>query len=135
MPLQRYSLSGSPFGRKTQLALKHLGVSHATTMLSADRGALREANFLALNPHGKLPVIVDRETTLSESEVIVEYLEDAHPRSGASLWPRPVWRTASWRLIARAPPATRSVLWSRYRIGVRFPGHGPTPVTLPMQRW
>lgn len=86
MPLQLYSLSGSPFGWKVQLALEHLGVPYATTMLSPDRGDLREANFLALNPHGKLPVIVDRETTLYESEVIVEYLEVAHPRSGPPRW-------------------------------------------------
>ena len=100
MPLQLYSLSGSPFGWKVQLALEHLGVPYATTMLSPDRGDLREANFLALNPHGKLPVIVDRETTLYESEVIVEYLEDAHPRSGASLWPRPVAARALARRVA-----------------------------------
>lgn len=104
MAVQLYSLSGSPFGWKVQLALEHLAVPYATTLLSADRGETREPRFLALNPHGKLPVIVDGPTTLYESDVIVEYLEDAHPRPGASLWPC----SAAARALARRVAAEAS---------------------------
>lgn len=103
MSVQLYSLSGSPFGWKVQLALEHLAVPYATTMLSPDRGDTREPGFLALNPHGKLPVIVDGATTIYESDVIVEYLEDAHPQPGASLWPgSAVARALARRIAAEA---------------------------------
>lgn len=100
MAVQLYSLSGSPFGWKVQLALEHLAVPYATTLLSPDRGDTREPRFLALNPHGKLPVIVDGSTTLYESDVIVDYLEDAYPRSGASLWPGSIAARALARRVA-----------------------------------
>lgn len=76
MSIQLYSLSGSPFGWKGQLALDHVGAARATTMLSPDRGDTRQPGFLATNPHGKLPVLVDGDVVLYESDVIVEYLED-----------------------------------------------------------
>jgi glutathione S-transferase len=82
-----YFLSGSPFGWKVQLALEHLRVPYVTKFLSSDAGDLRNPSFLARNPHGKVPVIVDGSLTLFESDVIVEYLEDTHRTSATSLWP------------------------------------------------
>jgi glutathione S-transferase len=38
MSIHLYSLSGSPFGWKVQLALEHLGVVHGTSMLSPEAG-------------------------------------------------------------------------------------------------
>lgn len=103
MSIELLTLSGSPFGWKVQLALGHLGVAHATTMLSADRGDLRRPEFLALNPHGKLPVLLDGSTTLYESDVIVEYLEDAFADSSNRLWPAsPVARAMARRVAAES---------------------------------
>lgn len=115
MSIQLYSLSGSPFGWKVQLALEHLGAAHATTMLSPDRGDTRQPSFVAMNPHGKLPVLVDGDVILFESDVIVEYLEDKYGGIASSLWPAgPVGRAMARRVAAEAGaylyPALRTLV-------------------------
>jgi glutathione S-transferase len=87
MTLRFYTLSGSPFGWKVQLALEFKGVPYDLTILSSDKGDLNSPWFRALNPHGKLPVIVDGDFVLYESDAILAYIEDAYPQFGAPLWP------------------------------------------------
>src|SRR5262249_22922870 len=36
--------------------------------------------FLAVSPHGKVPVLIDGDVTVYDSTVICEYLEDRYPR-------------------------------------------------------
>jgi glutathione S-transferase len=112
-----YSLSGSPFGWKVQLALEHLGVVHGTSMLSPEAGDTRQPAFLAMNPHGKLPVLVDGDVVLYESDVIVEYLEEKYGRTESSLWPTgPAARALARRAAAEANaylyPALRTLVTS-----------------------
>lgn len=107
MSLELLTLSGSPFGWKVQLALAHLGLAYTPRFLSNERGDLRQPEFLMLNPHGKAPVLIDREinreTVLFESDVIVEYLQDAYAAGKASLWPRtPVARAMARRVASEA---------------------------------
>jgi glutathione S-transferase len=115
MPIRLYSLSGSPFGWRVQLALEHLGLAHDVTMLSPDRADTRRPGFLAKNPHGKLPVLVDGEVVLYESDVIVEYLEDKFSQDKLRLWPAgPVARAMARRTAAEAAaylyPALRTLV-------------------------
>lgn len=115
MSIELLTLSGSPFGWKAQLALGHLGIDHVTTFLSVDRGDLRTPAFLAMNPHGKLPVLIDGAATLYESDVIVEYLEDAYAGRDDRLWPRtPLTRAHARRIAAECTaylyPPVRSLV-------------------------
>lgn len=87
MPLTFYYLSGSPFSWKVWMSLEHLRVPYDLRVVSADAGDLGSPDFRALNPRGKVPVIVDDGFVLAESSVIVEYLEERHARPGARLWP------------------------------------------------
>ena len=48
-------------------------------MLSFDKGDLKTPEFRALNPRGRVPVIVDDGFALFESAAIVEFLEDKQP--------------------------------------------------------
>lgn len=100
MTLRLYTLSGSPFGWKAQLALEHKRIPYEVAYVSADSGDLDTEWFRALNPHGKAPVLVDGDFVLFESDAIVDYLEEAFPASGASLWPQDARRRASARRIA-----------------------------------
>ena len=100
MTLRLYTVSGSPFGWKVQLALAHKRVAHEATMLSVERKEMRGAAFLALNPRGTVPLLVDQEFILSESEAIVAYVEDAYPDSGPSLWPAAIRERANARRMA-----------------------------------
>jgi glutathione S-transferase len=51
--------------------------------------------FLALNPYGKVPVVIDEGSVIYESTVVNEYLEDRFPES--ALMPRaPLGRAEVW---------------------------------------
>ncbi len=95
MPVIFHYLSGSPFAWKVWLALEHKGIAYELRVLSRDEGDLATKAFLAMNPHGKAPVIAHDGFVLFESAAIVEYLEEAFP--GPSLWPE----GAKARAIAR----------------------------------
>lgn len=71
--------SGSPFGWKVWLALEHKQIPYEFRLLSFDRGDLRTPEFLAVNPRGQVPAIVDDGFALWESHAIVEYLEERYP--------------------------------------------------------
>jgi glutathione S-transferase len=95
--------SGSPYSWRVWLALEHKKLAYEVRVLSFDRGDLKQPAFTALNPRGKVPVIQDGEYVLYESGAILEYLEDAYPRSGAALLPEaPRARGVARRLIREA---------------------------------
>lgn len=100
MAITFYYLYGSPFSWKVWLALEHKQLPYDLRVLSADAGDLRAAQFLALNPRGKVPVIVDEGHVLSESSAIVEYLEDRYQVSGQPLWPSDPCARALGRRLA-----------------------------------
>ncbi len=79
MALTFYYGSGSPYAWKVWLALEHKGIPYEFRLLSFDAGDTKTAQFLALNPRGRVPTIVDDGYSLWESSAIVEYLEERHP--------------------------------------------------------
>jgi glutathione S-transferase len=79
MALTFYYGSGSPYGWKVWLALEHKGIPYEFRLLSFDAGDTKTPQFLALNPRGQIPTIVDDGYALWESSAIVEYLEERHP--------------------------------------------------------
>jgi len=79
MALTFYNASGSPYGWRVWLALEHKGLPYELKMLSFDKGDLKTPEFRALNPRGRVPVIVDDGFALFESAAIVEFLEDKQP--------------------------------------------------------
>ncbi len=62
---------------KVRITLLEKGIAHELPPLPG--GSTRSPEFLAQNPLGKVPFIVDGDVALAESEVIVEYLEEAYP--------------------------------------------------------
>lgn len=71
-----YYASGSPWAWRVHLALEEKGVAHEPVLLSFSAGDLKTADFLAINPHGKVPALVDGDLSLYESQAILEYLEE-----------------------------------------------------------
>jgi glutathione S-transferase len=67
----------SPFCRKVRLALSEKGLEFD---LAVERFWERRDEFLALNPAGQVPVLVEEDgTVLADSQAIVEYLEEIVP--------------------------------------------------------
>jgi glutathione S-transferase len=117
MAVELYLLSGSPYAWRVQLALEHKGIPYVTRMLSLSAGDLRAPDYLALNPRGRVPTLVDGDVVLYESMAILAYLEARSPTPalfGAT--PREIG--ATWRVISEytsyADPAVEAFILPIY---------------------
>lgn len=75
----------TPNGYKVSIALEELGLDYRVVPVSLGRGEQKEPWFLALNPNGRIPVIVDRDDgdfAVFESGAILVYLAE---KAGALL--------------------------------------------------
>jgi len=96
--MKLYNADLSPYAARIRLAARHKGL--AIDFVPPPEGGIKSEAYLALNPMGKIPVLVlDNGATLPESETILEYLEDAFPTP--SLRPSDLLLLARARLIAR----------------------------------
>ncbi|KJK05695.1 MULTISPECIES: glutathione S-transferase family protein [Pseudomonas] len=68
----------SPNGFKITIALEELGLPYVLKHVRIEQGEHRHPDFLKLNPHGRIPVLVDEDTgvTLFESAAILMYLAE-----------------------------------------------------------
>ena len=82
-----YYGSGSPYAWRAQLALEHKALPYERKVLSFSAGDTRKPEFVALNPRHRVPVIVDGDFVLYESNAIVEYLDEAYAGRGQPLFP------------------------------------------------
>ncbi len=112
MALTFYNASGSPYGWRVWLALEHKGLPYELKMLSFDKGDLKTPEFRALNPRGRVPVIVDDGFALFESAAIVEFLEDKQPGD-----PRLFSATLRERALQRQWCARRTSILPRFWSG------------------
>ncbi len=99
MSIVLYYGSGSPYAWRVQLALEHKALPYERSVLSFSAGDTRKPEFLALNPRHRVPVLVDGDFVLYESNAIVEYLDEAYPGRGAPLFPGDARRRALVRRL------------------------------------
>ncbi len=102
-----YTIPGSPSSWRVWLTLERLGAPFAVERLSFNAGDTRDTRdpgFLALNPRGKVPVLVDGDLVLTESFAIVEHLAERHAERGPerSPWPTEPTTRAQARRVAHA---------------------------------
>jgi GST-like protein len=71
----------SPNSFKLRLALAEAGAAYQYRAVDLDAGEQRRPEFLALNPHGKIPVLVDDDFVLAESDAILWYLGEKFPEA------------------------------------------------------
>jgi GST-like protein len=102
----------TPNAQKISIMLEEVGLPYAVHVIALPKGEQHAPAFLAVNPHGKVPAIVDRDApggaplTLTESGAILIYLAE---KSG--------------RLLASAGPARAAALqWLMFQMS----GIGPT---------
>ncbi|MES2870455.1 MAG: glutathione S-transferase family protein [Pseudomonadota bacterium] len=93
----------SPNGFKITIALQELGLPYKLNHVKIDQGENRHPEFLRLNPHGRIPVLVDdvNGITLFESAAILLYLADMT----GQLLPSPPntrWEAIQWLMFNAA---------------------------------
>ena len=77
MKLYTYFRSSAAYRVRIALNIKELCYESVPRQLA--RGEQRASDYLALNPQGLVPLLVDGDTAISQSLAIIEYLEETHP--------------------------------------------------------
>jgi GSH-dependent disulfide-bond oxidoreductase len=98
----------TPNGWKASVTLEELGLEYETTTISLTDGDQKKPEFLALNPNGRIPAIIDTDEdnlAIFESGAIMIYLAEKTGR----LMP------------ADVPGRTRVIQWLMFQMG----GVGP----------
>ncbi len=96
-----------------------LGLPHEHIDAGGKFGGLDSPGFLAMNPHGKVPVIDDDGTVVWESHTILRYLASRH--GGAGWWSNdPAERSLAerwmdWSATTLQPDFLMGVFWGFYR--------------------
>ena len=113
MTIRFYYGSGSPFSWKVWLALEHKQLSYDFNVLRLQQAEQKTPEYLAINPRGKVPALIDDGFAIWDSAAIVEYLEERYPKH--PLLPRDLQeRAIARRIVAEANqhlyPAVRRLL-------------------------
>lgn len=101
-PIGLYTDS-SPNGFKITIALEELGLPYTLHHVRIEEGAQRQPDFLRLNPHGRIPVLVDAEAgiALFESAAILLYLAQKTGRLLPQA-PQARWQALQWLIFHAA---------------------------------
>lgn len=88
--MKLYSMHNSNNCRRVNATIQHLGLK--IEVIEQAMADLKKPEYLALNPNGKVPTLVDGDLRLWESRAIMQYVASQKP--GNSLWPSDAKRQA-----------------------------------------
>ncbi|OIO66868.1 MAG: stringent starvation protein A [Zetaproteobacteria bacterium CG_4_9_14_3_um_filter_49_83] len=74
--LKLYSDPRAPESHRTRIVLAEKELPVTTVDIDSEN---MPESFLELNPYGKLPTVIDRDTVFFESSVVNEYLDERYP--------------------------------------------------------
>lgn len=101
-----YTTPLSANGRKVLAASHDLGLEPEVRLVNVYRGEGRTREYLAINPTGKIPTLIEGEFMLSESNAILQYLSEVHgefrlssrdPKERACIASWLFWESAHWQ--------------------------------------
>lgn len=91
-------------GRIARWMLEETGAPYRTEIL--DYNAMKGADYLAVNPMGKVPAIRHGETVVTEAAAICSYLAEAFPERGLAPKAEERGRYFRWMFFAAGPLET-----------------------------
>jgi glutathione S-transferase len=97
-----------------------LGIAHEHVPAGGDSGGLDAPGFLAMNPHGRVPVVRDGATVVWESHAILRYLAARHGGRGRFWADDPAERSQAdrwmdWSQASLQPDFLVGVFWGFFR--------------------
>ncbi|MEX0299015.1 MAG: glutathione S-transferase family protein [Kordiimonas sp.] len=113
--LKLYSFPLSGHAHRIRLALSLLGLEAEIIDVDLAKGEHKSDWFTELNPAGKVPVLVDGETVISESTAILTYLGRKHdngtwlPEDAEGLAATEQWFVSSATGLANGPARARLI--------------------------
>jgi glutathione S-transferase len=114
--MKLYGFPPSPNTWKVRAVAAHLGLRLDLEFIDLTKGQQRTPEYLALNPTGRVPTLVDGDFTLWESTAIMQYIASRSPNA---LWPDDTRRRAdimrwqSWDLQHWGPEACDPLIIER----------------------
>lgn len=101
-----YATPLSANGRKVLALSHHLGLKPEIKLINVYKGEGRAPEYLAINPWGKIPTLVDGDLKLWESNAILQYLSEAYgefrlwsrdPKQRADISRWLFWESSHWQ--------------------------------------
>ncbi|GIW45781.1 MAG: stringent starvation protein A [Candidatus Binatia bacterium] len=74
-----YDFPECPYAQKVRIVLGEKELEFERKLVDLRKNEQRSAEFLKLNPLGKVPVLVDDEAVVYDSTIINEYLDEEYP--------------------------------------------------------
>jgi GST-like protein len=121
--------AGTSNGMRARMALEECGLAYNLHPIALDKGENKTPQFLAMNPNGQIPVIVDSEgpggkpMTLSQSTAILVYCAEKSgrfmPKDGAA-------RAAMWQALMSASTDITPTIGSIFAVVRSKEPHTPT---------
>jgi glutathione S-transferase len=106
----------SPNTWKVRAVAAHLGIPLEFEFVDLTKGASHAPDYLALNPTGRTPTLIDGDLKLWESTAIMQYFASQKPNS---LWPddagtrADIMRWQSWQLAHFSKEGCEPLLFQR----------------------
>src|SRR5690554_1524225 len=91
--------AGTSNGVRARIALEECGLPYRLNFIDLAKGEHKTPQFLAMNPNGQIPVIVDGGVTLAQSTAILIY---AGEKSGRFIPKEGAKRAAFWQALMSA---------------------------------
>jgi GSH-dependent disulfide-bond oxidoreductase len=95
----KFYFNGSPNPSKVGLFLYEAGVAFEPKPVDTRRGEQFKPDFLAINPNGKVPVIVDGDVTVFDSNAILLYLAEKTGKFLPAQTPKARGELLSWLMF------------------------------------
>jgi len=114
--MKLYGFAPSPNTWRVRAVAAHLGIALDYEEVDLTKGGSRLPAFLAINPTGRTPALVDGDFKLWESTAIMQYLASLKPNS---LWPdnartrADIMRWQSWQIAHWSNQGTDPLLFNR----------------------
>jgi glutathione S-transferase len=114
--MKLYGFPPSPNTWKVRAVAAHLGLPLELQLIDLTKGQQRTPDYLAINPSGRTPTLVDGDFVLGESTAISQYLADRTPNT---LWPSDargradIVRWQCWQLAHWGSEACQPLIFQR----------------------
>lgn len=74
-----YEHPTSPYAQKVKIALRQKGIAFETKLPEIGGGKLAGSAFSEANPRAEMPTLIDGDTKIFDSTIILEYIEEQWP--------------------------------------------------------
>jgi len=120
--------AGTSNGMRARIGLEECGLAYNFHPIDLAKGEQKSSSFLAMNPNGQIPVIVDSDgpggkpVTISQSVAVLLYCAE---KSGKFLPKDPAARPVFWQSLASAASDMSGMVTAIFTLSRNKDQHGP----------